>query len=47
MRAAGPWLAGAKPSSGVEEEEEDKSIISDGSLFEDSSYTREGGATGG
>ena len=47
MKPASLWSAGVKPSSGAEEEEEDESIISDGSLFEDSDYTGDGGAAGG
>ena len=47
MRPTAPWSAGVKPSSGAKEEEEDKSIISDGSLFEDSDCIGEGGAAGG
>ena len=47
MRPTSLWSASAKPSSGAEEEEEDESIISDGSLFEDSDYTGDGGAAGG
>ena len=47
MRLAGLWLVGVKLSLGAEEEEEDESIISNGSLFEDSSCIGEGGAAGG
>ena len=47
MRPAGPWSAGAKPSLGTEEEEEDESIISDGSLYEDSNCIGEGGVASG